>query len=170
MYSVALYLSGNSPGDGGAIGTCFRRLCWGLCRPSKRRYMWLYTLWFLKLWWNTTWLYLGFVAVASAFLAEKVTGEPTVILLCVAMVLAVRDLGAVKKDKITSVLVVVLGVVAAFLAFPKEAEVGVWEIQIWAVVGVIIGASAMTVVFFVLAFTSGRSSQRKKRRSSSVRR
>ena len=127
-------------------------------------------LWFLKHWWNTTWIYLGFAAVASAFLAEKVMGEPTVILLCVAMVLAVREMGAVGKDKIASVLVVVLGVVAAFLAFPKEAEVGVWDFQIWAVVGVIIGVSAMTVLFFVLAFTSDRNSQRKKRRRPSIRR
>ena len=97
-------------------------------------------------------------------------GEPTVILLCVAMVLAVREMGAVGKDKIASVLVVVLGVIAAFLAFPKEAEVGVWDLQIWAVVGVIIGGSAMTVFFFVLAFTSDRNSQTKKRRRPSIRR
>ena len=120
-------------------------------------------LWFFKLWWNTTWLYLGFAAVASAFLAEKVTGEPIVILLCVAMVLAARDMGGVRKDKITSVLVVVLGVIAAFLAFPKEAGVGAWDFEIWAVVGVIVGVSAITVVFFVLAFTSGRNSQRRRR-------
>ena len=115
---------------------------------------------FLKLWWNATWLYLGFVAVLSAFLSDKVEGEPIVILLCVAMVLAARDLGVKRKDGIISVLVVVLGVMAAFLAFPKEAGVGALDFQIWAVVGVIIGVSAMTVFLFVLCVPLNRSSQK----------
>ena len=76
------------------------------------------------------------------------------------MVLAVRDLGVKRKDRIISVLVVILGVLAAFLAFPKEAGVGALNFQIWAVVGVIIGVSAMTVFFFVLCVPLNRSSQK----------
>ena len=148
----------------------FEKVALGLWKPSKRRYLRLSALKFLKLWWNTTWFYLGFVAVLSAFLAEKVTGEPTVILLCIAMVLAVRDVGTLRANKVTSVLVLVLGVAAAFLSLPKEAEVGALNPQLWVVVGIIIGVSAMTVFFFVMYFPLGRGSGRRKGRRPSKRR
>ena len=120
-------------------------------------------LWFLKHWWNTTWIYMGFAAVLSAFLAEKVMAEPTIILLSIAMVLVVRDMGAIRTNRITTVLVLILGVVGAFLSLPKEAEVGALNPQLWAVVGIIIGVSALTVFFFVLIIPLDWRSQRKKR-------
>ncbi len=152
------------------VGKYFRRSRWGLWRPSKRRYLWLSTLWFLKVWWNTTWLYLGFAAVLSAFFAEKVTGEPTVILLCIAMVLAVRDVGTLRANRVTSVLLLVLGMAAAFLSLPKESEVGALNPQLWAVLGIIVGVSAMSVFFFVLSVPLGRGSGRRKGRRPSRRR
>ena len=131
------------------IRTGFRRLRWGLWRPSKRRYLWLLLFKFLKLWWNATWLYLGFAAVLSAFLAEKVTGEPTIILLCIAMVLAVRDMRTIRTNRIISILVVALGVAAAFLSLPREAKVGAMNLELWGVVGILIGVSAVSVLFFL---------------------
>ncbi len=151
------------------VGTCWIRLRWGLWRPSKRRYLRLCALKFSMLWWNTTWLYLGFVAVLSALLAENVTGEPTVILLCIAMVLAVRDVGTLKANRVTSALLLVLGVAATFLSLPKEAEVGALNPQLWAVVEIIIGVSAMTVFFIVMCVPLGRGSVRRKRRGPSNR-
>ena len=152
------------------IGTWLRQLRWDFWRPSKQRYLWLCAIRLLKRWWNTTWIYLGFVAVLSGFLSEKVTGEPTVILLCIAMVLAVRDVGTIRANKVTSVLVLVLGVAAAFLSLPKEAEVGALNPQLWTVVGIIIGVSALTVFFFVLCVPLGRGSGRRKGRRPSIKR
>ena len=137
----------------------FRQLRWGLLGSGKLPCRWLGILRFLRLWWNFTWFYLGFAAVASAFLAEKVTGEPTVILLCIAMVLAMRDVGTVRANGVASVLVLVLGVLAAFLSLSKEAEVGALNPQLWQVVGVLVGASALSVFFFVLWVPLGRGSQ-----------
>ena len=121
-------------------------------------------LWFLKHWWNTTWIYMGFAAVLSAFLAEKVMAEPTIILLSIAMVLVVRDMGAIRTNRITTVLVLILGVTGAFLSLPKEAGVGALNPQLWAVIGIIIGVSALTVFFFVLIIPLDWRSQRNKRR------
>ena len=154
---------------GTTIRTGFRRLRWGLWRPSKRRHLWLSLFKFLKLWWNATWLYLGFAAVLSAFLSEKVTGEPTVILLCIAMVLAVRDMRTIRTNRIISILVVALGVAAAFLSLPREAKVGAMNLELWGVVGILIGVSAVSVLLF-LPCSSGQARRKIRRRSPSVNR
>ena len=90
-------------------------------------------------------------------------------MLCIAMVLAVRDMGTIRTNKVTSIPVLVLGVAAAFLSLPKEAEVGALNLQLWTVVGIIIGVSALTVFFFVLCVPLSRGSGKgkgKRRRSS----
>ena len=56
----------------------------------------------------------------------------------------------IRRNQITTVLVVVLGVASAFLSLPKEAEGGALNLQLWKVVGVLIGVSALSVFFFVL--------------------
>ena len=127
------------------IRTCLsylRQRCW---RPSRRRYLWLHVCRFLECWWNATWLYLGFVAVLAAFFVDKVKGEPTVIVLCIAMILTVRNL---KNDRGISILTGILGLFAAVLALPEKSQVGALNLGLWGLIGSFVGISAFTTIVF----------------------
>ena len=115
---------------------------------------------FLGLWWNITWLYLGSVAVLSAFLADSVTVEPTVIVLCITMILTVQNF---KTNQGISIFTAALGVVAAFLAVAEKAEVGILDLDLWMLVGILVAVPAFTVFLFVFACAFGSRSERRRR-------
>ena len=140
----------------------FKHLRWRFWRPSRRRHLRARACRFLRLWWNATWLYLAFIAVLSAFSEPQVTVEPTIIVLCVTMVLIVQNF---KTNQVISILIAVLGVIAAFLALAEKAEVGALNLGLWAVVGLVIGLSAFSVLVFMLicAFDSSPMRRRKRR-------
>lgn len=102
---------------------------------------------FLECWWNATWLYFGFVAVLAAFVSDSVKGEPTVILLSIAMIWVVRNL---KNDRGMSIATGVLGVFGALLAIPQKAEIGALTIELWMFFGILIGVAAFSSLFFVM--------------------
>ena len=139
---------------------CCRRLRWRFWRASRRRSLRVRALRFLESWWYATWLYLGFIAVLAAFFADKVTVEPIVIVLCVTMVLTVRDL---KTNQLVSILTGVLGILAVFLAFPAGSEVGVWNLGLWAIVGLLIGLATVTALIFTVVWESIRRSKGRRR-------
>ncbi len=104
---------------------------------------------FLEAWWNVTWLYLGFISVAAAFLADTVRGEPTVIVLCVAMLLLARDL---RRERGITILIGILGLLGVALTFPAKYEVGALTLGLWVVIGVLVLASAFTTLILMLAW------------------
>ena len=86
------------------------------------------------------------MAVLSAFLADEVSGEPTVVVLCVAMILTVQNL---KTNQVVSILTGVLGILAALLAFPEQSGVDALNRGPWIILGVLIGVSAFSTLVFV---------------------
>lgn len=136
-------------------------LRWRFWRPSLRRYLWVRTCRLFRLWWNVTWLYLGSVAVLSAFLEDTVTVESTVIVLCITMILTVQNL---RTNQVVSILTAVLGAFAAFLALAEKAEVGVLDLELWALVGILVGLPAFTVFWFIWLFAFGSNSKRRRKR------
>lgn len=141
--------------------SCFMNLRWRFWRPSLRRYLRVRTCGLFRLWWNATWLYLGSVAVLSAFLEDSVTVEPTVITLCITMILTVQNF---KINQVVSVLTAVLGAIAAFLAVAEKAEVGVLDLELWALVGILVGLPAFTVFWFILPFAFGSNAKRRRKK------
>ena len=141
--------------------SCFIYLRWRFLRPSLRRYLWVRTCRLFGLWWNITWLFLASVAVLSAFIEDKVTVEPTVIVLCITMILTVQNF---KTNQVLSFLTAVLGAIAAFLALAEKAEVGVLDLNLWVLVGILVGVPAFTVFWFILAFGFGSNSKRRRKR------
>ena len=119
---------------------------WRFLRRRRRRYLRARACRFSELWWYSTWLYLGFMAVLSAFLADEVSGEPTVVVLCVAMILTVQNL---KTNQVVSILTGVLGILAALLAFPEQSGVDALNRGPWIILGVLIGVSAFSTLVFV---------------------
>ena len=117
---------------------------------------------FLRLWWNATWLYLACIAVISAFSEPNVTVEPTIIVLCVTMVLTVQNF---KTNQVLSICTAVLGAIAAFLALPEKAGVGALNLGLWAIVGLVVGLSAFSVLgfMFMCPFDMRRMRRRKMR-------
>ena len=115
-----------------------------------------------------TWLYLGFIAALSAFVADSVTVEPMIMILCTTMVLTVRNL---RDNQVVSVLTVILGALAVLLLLPARHEVGALTLGLWAVIGVLILASAFSALMFMLAWFAfcepwrqGNRKQRQRRR------
>ena len=135
-----------------------RRHIW---RPSHRRYLLILLCKFLECWWNSTWLYLGFAAVLAAFMADSVKGEPTIILLSIAMVLTVRNL---RDARVVSILTGVLGIFAALLSFPAQSEVDALNIELWAYVGLLIGAAFLTSIMLMIVYIYIWDSMRRKGR------
>ena len=90
------------------------------------------------------------------------TVEPTIIVLCVTMVLTVQNF---KTNQVISILTAVLGAIAAFLALAEKSEVGALNLGLWATVGLVIGLSAFTVLFFMFMcpFDMRRMRRRKRR-------
>lgn len=125
--------------------TCLKYLRRRVWRPSQRRYLRTQVCRFLECWWNATWLYLGFGAVLSAFLADTVQGEPTVIILCIAMVWVVRNF---KNDRFISILTGTLGMFAALLTLPQQAEIGALTLELWMFFGILIGVAAFSTIIF----------------------
>ena len=80
---------------------------------------WLFR--FLELWWNATWLYLIINSVVSAVMSEKVAMDPTLILLCIAMVLVIQNMS---KNQKTTLFTVILGVIATLLSLPEKLDLG----------------------------------------------
>ena len=66
-----------------------------------------------------------FCCVLTAFLAASLTVEPTVIVLCITMILTVQNF---KANQGISIFTALLGVIAAFLAVAEKAEVGVLDL------------------------------------------
>lgn len=145
---------------GSAMKARFKQLRWRFWRPSQLRYLRVHACRFFGLWWNVTWLYLGSVAVLSAFLADSVTVEPTVIVLCITMILTVQNF---KANQGISIFTAALGVVAAFLAVAEKAEVGILDLELWMLVGILVGVPAFTVFWFVFACAFGSRSKRGRR-------
>ncbi len=143
--------------------TCRTYLRQHFWRPSQRRYLRVHVCRFLECWWNATWLYFGSVAVLAAFLSDSVKGEPTVILLSIAMIWVVRNL---KNDRGISIAVGVLGMFAALLAIPQKAEIGATTVALWKFFGILISVAAFTSIVFVLLwfYTSGSRRQRQRER------
>ena len=103
----------------------------------------------------------GFASITAAFLADTVRGEPTVIVLCVAMLLLARDL---KRERGITILIGILGMFGAALAFPSKYEVGALTLGVWAVIGVLISLSAVTSIVFLLIWFSCSGSWRQRQR------
>ena len=141
--------------------TRFRHLRWRFWRPSVRRCLQVRTCRFLELWWNVSWLYLASIVVLHAFLVNEVTVEPTVILLCITMVLTVQN---IRANRMISILTAVLGAIAALLSLPAKAEVGALNLELWKIVGLMIGLSAFTVLGFMFVFASESSRMRRRSR------
>ena len=89
------------------------------------------------------------------------TVEPTVIVLCITMILTVQNF---KTNQVLSFLIAVLGAIAAFLALAEKAKVGVLDLNLWVLVGILVGVPAFTVFWFILAFAFGSNSKRRRKR------
>ena len=89
------------------------------------------------------------------------TVEPTVIVLCITMILTVQNF---KTNQVLSFLTAVLGAIAAFLAIAEKAEIGVLDLNLWVLVGILVGVPAFTVFWFILAFAFGSNSKRRRKR------
>lgn len=90
---------------------------------------------FLRNWWISTWLTLGIIAVIAGTGAEEVSVEPTVLALCVAMVLIAQPGSRVR------IVTGVLGAVGALLAI-AQGEFGVFDRDLWLSMGILVGGSA----------------------------
>ena len=150
--------------DGLTTKPRFKHLRWRFRRPSRRRYLRTCACRFLWLWCNATWLYLACIAVISGFSEPHVTVEPTIIVLCVTMVLTAENF---ETNQVISILTAVLGAIAAFLALAErsEVEVGALNLGLWAIVGLVIGLSAFSVLMLILMcpFDARRMRRRKRR-------
>ena len=143
------------------------KLHWRFWRPSRRRYFRIHLCRFLEAWWNVTWLYLGFIAALSAFVADSVTVEPTVMILCTTMILTVRNL---RDNQVVSILTAVLGALAVLLLLPARYEVGAFTLGLWVVNGVLVLASAFSTIILMLAWFTYCEPWRQRRRQQRQRR
>lgn len=107
-------------------------------------------------------MYLACIAVISAFSEPNVTVEPTIIVLCVTMVLTLQNF---KTNQVISISTAALGAIAAFLALPEKAGVGALNLGLWAIVGFVVGLSAFSVLSFMpmCPFDTRRKRRRKRR-------
>ena len=87
--------------------------------------------------------------------------EPTVILLCITMVLTVQN---IRTNQTISIFTAVLGAIAAFLSLTEKAKVGALNLELWMIVGLLVGLSAFTVLGFMLACEFNRRPRRRRRR------
>lgn len=74
--------------------------------------------------------------VAAAFLADGVNVELAMILLCMVMLLVTRDF---KVNKPVSAIAALLGIMAAVLTLPEQAETHALNIELWAIIGLLVG-------------------------------
>ena len=148
---------------GSAVASRYRQLRWRIWRPSRRRYVLHRWGVGLKRWWYSTWFFLGFLAAAAAFLADKVGGEASIIVICVAMILIVRDFDANKK---MSILTAVLGLLAAYLALPAQSKSNALDLGLLIIFGALVGASAFVMLVFTWIFDSTKTPKRRRRSKS----
>ena len=73
------------------------------------------------------------------------------------------DRGDLKTNQLVSILTGVLGILAVFLAFPAGSEVGVWNLGLWAIVGLLIGLATVTALIFTVVWESIRRSKGRRR-------
>ena len=85
------------------------------------------------------------------------------IVLCITMVLTVQN---IRTNQTISILTAVLGAIAAFLSLSEKAKVGALTLELWMILGLLVGLSAFTVLGFMLAceFNSGPMRKRRRKR------
>ena len=124
------------------IQTCYRRWRRYLWTPRGRLYLCISFCRGLEFLWYTSWLYLGFVAALQGFLVKKISVEPTIIALCVAMILTVQN---IRTNQLVSICTGILGLLIAVLTLAKSAGVEAWNRDFWMLVGLLIGVSAFSI-------------------------
>lgn len=82
----------------------------------------------------------------------------------VGKILLTRPYNGLTLNDELSFLTAVLGAIAAFLAIAEKAEIGVLDLNLWVLVGILVGVPAFTVFWFILAFAFGSNSKRRRKR------